>query len=189
MSLQDITKKILSDAQKEAKKIMNENMKEINKITIQKDKEITAAVQALKEKGKEKATKLKEQAEFQARSIEKNAILEAKQELINQVYQAVKRKLAQLKDAEFINLMVGLLKNAPRLAEAEIITSVDKKDILARAVKKAGYSYKIAKKNLAAGQKGFILSSKTVEINNTIDNLVNSQRDELEVAVAKILFG
>ena len=188
MSLQDITNKILTDAHRETERILQASRAEIKKVVVQKDKEIAEAVQAIEEKGKEKAAKLKEQAMFKIRTMEKDTILKVSQELIDQVFAMAKNKLAQFSDSDFVKLMTAIFRNTPLIDNAEVRTSTAKKNLVSKAIKKAGLSYKIAKDHLPKDQEGFILISKTIEINCTIDNLVDSKKEEMESEVAEILF-
>lgn len=188
MSLTDITNKILSDAEKKVKNIEEDVQKELDNVLAEKNQAIVKVIQDIKVKGKEKALKLQEQTEFRERMIEKNASLAVKQELINEVFEMVKERLMKLNDEEFIDLMVKMLKGTDKVEDAEIITSADKKDLIKKALKKAELSYKISEKNLPKGQEGFILSSPTVEIDNTIENYINNSKKEFSVEIAKRLF-
>ncbi len=189
MSLQDITNKILADAQAEADKIIQANKAETEKMADQKDKEIAQAVQAIERKGREKEARLIEQSEFKIRTIKKNALLQVKQELIDQAFAVAKKNLTGLDDIAFITLMVNLLKDAPRLDKAKIIASTKRKNQISKAMKRTRISYKFSAEKLPPGQEGFILSSKTIEVNNTIDSLVKHKREGLEADVVKVLFG
>jgi len=189
MSIQDITNKILSDAKAEADKIIAENKSAIEKMTKEKDEKIVEAVKNVEEKGKAKEQKVKEQAEFQCRMLEKNATLKVKQELIDQVFETTKKDLAHLDDEKFVKLMTALFKKAAKLEDAEIIASTDKKDLITKAARESGRAEKISEKHLPKGQEGFVLSSKTIEVNNTVDSLVETRREELEAEVANILYG
>lgn len=188
MSLQDITDKILADARAEAQKIADANKADIASLTLEKGKELNEAIKEIEDKGKDSEDKLKEQAEFKIRMIKKNASLKIKQELIDESFNEAKKKLMHLDDTAYTKLLTSMFKNAQKLEDAEIIAGKEKKAQVAKAAKEAGLSYKVSDKHLADNQEGFILSSKTIEINNTIDSLVDAKREELEVEVANILF-
>src|SRR3989339_591286 len=188
MSLTDITNKILSDANKKAENIIGDGQKELDKILAEKNQQIVNAIQIIKDRSKERALKIQEQTEFKERMLKKNILLTVKQELIDQVFETAKEKLLKLNDEEFINLMVKMLQSTDMVEDAEIITSSSKKDLIKKAIQKAGLSYKISDKNLPKGEDGFILSSKIVEVNNTIENYINTSKKEFSVVIAKRLF-
>ena len=189
MSLKDITNKIIEDAKIEAAGIVSAIREEAALAAKQKDEEIAAAVRSIGAENARQEAKIKEQAEFRARMIEKNAILKAKQELIDEVIAEVKRKLYALDGDDFVRLMAAALKASPRIEGAEVITSAGKKPLLAAAVKKAGASYGFSGRTLPPDREGFVLASETVEVDNTIDNIVASRRESLEPAIVKTLFG
>ena len=189
MSLQDITDKILADAKKEADQIESASKDALAKATQEKDKEATGALETIEAKGKESKAKLTEQAQFKARLLLKNATLNAKQELIWEVFEGAGRKLIALEDDKFVKLMAGLMKSSPKLPECEVITSSKRKDLIARAIKEAGLSYKVSDKTLSEHEDGFVLSSPKIEVSNTLVDLLDDKKEELEGEVAQVLFG
>lgn len=188
MSLTDITNKILSDAKEKAEEITQESQKELDRVLAEKNQKIVQVIQDIKVHGKEKAIKIQEQTDFRERMVEKNADLSLKQELINQVFEDAKEKLMNLDDEQFVELMVKMLNASDKVENAEVITSKEKEDLIKKALKKGGLSYKISEKKLKKGQEGFILSSDIIEIDNTIDNYINNSKKEFSVEVAKRLF-
>ncbi len=188
MSLQDITNKIISDAKKEAEEIITQNKKEMEKFTAQKNGEIEKAINSIKVIGEKKSAKLKEQAAFQVRMIKKNAMLKTRQDLINQVLVELKSKLANLNNADFKKLIINAFNNTPLIKDAEIITSVEKRDLITKAVKELKLPYQMSEEHLLKGQEGFIVSSELIEVNNIIDSIVNSKKEKLEEEIVEILF-
>ncbi len=189
MSLKDITTKIIEDARHESAGVVKEIREEMEREMGRKDEEMAEAAETVEKRGAQKADKIREQAEFRSRMIEKNAVLEARQELIGEVFDAVKKKLAALDDEAFTELMVSALKESPRLEGAEVITSAKRRRLMPDAIRRAGVDYALSEKTLPLERDGFILSSATAEVNNTIESIVDSKREELEPEIVKRLFG
>ena len=188
MSLQDITDKILADAKKEADQIEAASKDALAKTTAEKDKEASGVLETVEAKGKEGRTKLTEQAQFKARLLLKNASLQAKQELIWEVFEGAGRKLIALEDDKFVKLMAGLMKASPKLPDCEVVTSSKRKDLISKAIKEAGLDYKISSETLSEHEDGFVLSSPKIEVSNTLVDLLDDKKEELEGEVAKVLF-
>jgi len=189
MSLQDITDKILADAKKEVDQIEAASKDEVAKASQEKDKVITETLEAIDAKGKEKKTKLTEQAEFKARLLLKNATLKTKQDMIWEVFEKAGEKLIALEDDKFVKLMAGLIKKSPKLPDCEVVTNSKRKDLISKAIKEAGLDYKLSDKTLSEHEDGFILSSPKIEVSNTLVDLLDDKKEELEGEVAQVLFG
>lgn len=188
MALSDIIDKIKAEAAAEAARIEAAGRVDHDKTLGDKNKEIMDALAVLKKKQAERVAKTEEQAEFRARMLKKNATLKLKQELMDEVFRAVKRKLAVLGDDEFRRLLVKMLKGSPVLPGAEIVAPARRFALVKKAVKEADLDYRVSERRLPAGTDGFIISTQTVEINNTIDNYVDARRGEFEAGAAKIIF-
>lgn len=188
MSLKNIINKIYTDAAQEEEKINKEMNDELIKISQASDRDTKNIVKGIIRKGEARIVKLNEQSEFKQRMIKKNAVLEAKQGLMDQVFLKAEERLTQLNDKDYIGLMRKLFKEAPRVEQAEVITSKKRQALVAAAMRQEAGDYKISNKYLPDGQEGFIISSATIEVNNTIENLDNSKRGGLEPDVVTILF-
>ena len=112
MALEDIKKKILSDAQSKAKDIQNANekhMKDIQKTVDEDIKSIkTKALNSAKDKAKEKL----KSALIDQNIKNSNEILKAKRQVINDVLSQVLTDLKNIDDANYQKLISSQIKKA-----------------------------------------------------------------------------
>jgi len=135
MPLEDITNDILNKAKKEAEQISQESEKEIQKLENKKSKEVAEVLNLVGNKEKKKIIKIKEQGEFQKRLIIKNAVSQAKRETINNIFEIAQKRLSESSDENFIQLIKSILRQTPKIADAEIIVSQKKAKIILDIIK------------------------------------------------------
>ena len=188
MSLDDINNKIISDAKLKADEIKKESELETKKKIDTKEADFKDSLAKLEEQINIKATRLKDQSGFQVRMIEKNALLKARQEEIENVFESAKEKLANLEEGELLKFYVKILKAAPILKKAKIVTNNNRKEVVKKALAKANLNYSISDEHLEKGKSGMVLISDSIEIDLTIGNLLGQKKDEIYNQVADILF-
>ena len=186
MSLNDILKSIKAEAEEEARKIKDESKIEIDKLKKQlgeltkKDQEkLLADFRIAMEK------KVK-QIKFQKESAKKTALLKKKRELLDKVYDKVIEKITN-NDKTYEQVIKKVVNELPQIKDAEIMLAKENTEKTKKALKSAGVKLKIAKDTKEA-KAGFVLKSETLEIDNTIETLVEQARGETEIEVSRILF-
>lgn len=193
-NINNLTSKIIKDAEDKKEVIIQTAEKEKNKIIKKKQDEAMAAEKIIIEKSGIEAVLKKERiisgAELQAR----NEKLKAKQEVISEVFETSVDRLCNLAEVdfkEFVRLsilnsdIVGeqnlILNDAGKKIVNEILLSEINKDLKS----KASVTLSEETRNFKGG---FILEKDGIEINNTFEALVNSVKDDLSQDVVRVLF-
>lgn len=196
-NLNNLTSKIIEDANVEADAIMKEakiqEEKMIN-ISIEKAKKESANII---EKAKIDAEVKKERIISNARLKVRNNILKAKQETIDKVFQESLRRLNNLSQDQYNDFVRNYIeklnldgdeeliccKNSKNTVSEQLIKEIN--DDLAKQGKKGNVTLKTSDKNV---NEGFIISKNGIEVNCTFQSLVESLRDELEKEIVAALF-
>lgn len=196
-NVNNITSKILKDAEVRKESILKAAEEEKNKILSKKAasaKELEAEILA---KAEVEAKAKKERILSGAKLKVRNDKLAAKQEVIDSVFKASIEKLNALGQKEFLDFLkssicaLDIEGDETLQLNAQGLGFIDDKFMLEinSSLKSKGLKGEI-KLNQTAGDfsGGFILEKNGVEINNTFESLVESLRDELELDIAKVLF-
>ena len=195
MSVNNITSKILRDAEGRKESILATAEEEKNKILSKK-------VASAKELEKE----ILEKAEIEAKSERvisgaklkaRNEKLAAKQEVIEEVFSKSVETLCKLNDREFVKFIKDSILSLNIDGDETLILNEDGNKIVSKEVvaeinaelKAKGLKGEIKiSETIGSFRGGFILEKGGVEINNTFESLVDSLKDQLEFEVAKVLF-
>ncbi len=195
MALDDIIKKIETDSQEKVNKFKAEAEAEANKILEAAKKEAESKRHLILRKGEEEAERSRKRilqiADLQARKV----ILSAKRQVISDTFEQARAKLDGMKN--YRDLIQKMLIAGVETGEEEVAISakdrkhIDKKliDSVNKDIQKQG---KKGALTLAADDApitgGFILRKGKVEMDFSFTSLIKSQKDELEIKVAEILF-
>jgi len=195
--VEKINQKILKDAQTQA-----------DEIIARAREEAKAFLEEEKKKADEKKNQVIAEAEAKAEEMKRRMLstealevrkenLRAKQELLDEVFDKVIEALTNLPGDLYENLLMDMAVRAGMPGDSTLILSRNgreklSKDFAGKLIKK------LADKGIKANIKisdedmdisgGFILKFGDMEINNTFDALVRSQRDQYEPQVVQILF-
>ena len=192
MSIDNITSKILSDAESNADfSLMNaESTKQeiINKAKSEAEVIIkTEADRAAKD-----AVDLKNRrvsaAELQGRKM----LLSAKQEAIKKSFNAAIDKLKAMPEDKYLSFLAQEIVKIPNCEGSIVLNAKDRENIGERLVKavneKLGAEKVALSKNTVKASGGFVLKRGSVEINSTFETLLDSMKDELTGEIANALF-
>lgn len=196
MGAEEVVQKILADAKAEAEKIKS-----------QAD-EKQAAEQA---KLNGQLSEYKKQTEILARKAgedEKLHLLAAarmdiameylaeKRRILDEVFAQAQKQLQNLPDEEYLRLVTNLMLNLTETGDEEVIIDKNEKRIDHKLIDSV--NEKLSSRNKAALKlsdkkqdigAGFILKRGKIETNVTLDALLAQARKELEIELAKELFG
>ncbi len=196
MALEDITKRILNDAKKEANKMIKKAQAEYEK-SLEEEKVL------LKEEEKESKSKAKEEAHEEvkrrialARLEARNKVLQEQQDLLEGVFTKALKKLRNLSDSEYKKVIkkIATEKYIPETDYIIVSKELKSKSLdkfisdLNTAIKRKGKGLKVSKEVLPE-RAGFILKGKEMEVNCTWDVIINSLKEEYSKKVFQILFG
>ena len=192
MSVNNITSKILRDAEGRKESILAAAEEEKNKIL---SKKVASA--------KELETEILEKAEIEAKSKRERVIsgaklkarnekLAAKQEVIEEVFSKSVEKLCKLNDREFVKFIKDSILSLDIDGDESLILNNDGQKIVSKEVVEQINTELKAKglkgETVGSFRGGFVLEKGGVEVNNTFEALVDSLKDELEFEVAQVLF-
>lgn len=193
-NINNLTSKIIKDAEDEKEIIIQTAEKEKNKILSKKQVEASTAEKIIIEKAEREAASRKERIISGAKLQARNEKLEAKQEVIREIFESSIETLCNLSKDDFKEFVKESILNSDIVGEQKIILNDSSKKIinktfLAEINKELG-----AKANVILSEEtrnfkgGFILEKDGIEINNTFEALVNSLKDDLSIDVAIMLF-
>ena len=193
MSVNNITSKILRDAEGRKESILATAEEEKNKILSKK----VASAKEILEKAEIEAKSKKERVISGAKLKARNEKLAAKQEVIEEVFSKSVETLCKLNDREFVKFIKDSILSLNIDGDETLILNEDGNKIVSKEVvaeinaelKAKGLKGEIKiSETIGSFRGGFILEKGGVEINNTFESLVDSLKDQLEFEVAKVLF-
>lgn len=193
-NLNNLTSKILKDAEDKKAIILGDAEGEKNKILSKKAGEASIEEKTILERAEREAASRKERIISGAELHARNEKLEAKQKVIKEVFETSVKELSNCSADD----LKGFIKEVILNTNIEGTQNL----ILNEAGKKAIDEAFVAEINTALGNKaniklsdetgkfegGFILEQNGIEINNTFEALVSSLKDDLSLEVARVLF-
>ena len=197
MSVNNITSKILRDAEGRKESILATAEEEKNKILSKKVASAKELEKEILEKAEIEAKSKKERVISGAKLKARNEKLAAKQEVIEEVFSKSVEKLCKLNDREFVKFIKDSILSLNIDGDETLILNEDGNKIVSKEVvaeinaelKAKGLKGEIKiSETIGSFRGGFILENNGIEINSTYEALVSSLRDELEFEVAKVLF-
>ena len=197
MSVNNITSKILRDAEGRKESILATAEEEKNKILAKKVASAKDLEKEILEKAEIEAKSKKERVISGAKLKARNEKLAAKQEVIEEVFSKSVETLCKLNDREFVKFIKDSILSLNIDGDETLILNEDGNKIVSKEVvaeinaelKAKGLKGEIKiSETIGSFRGGFILEKGGVEINNTFESLVDSLKDQLEFEVAKVLF-
>ena len=197
MSAEKITAKILADAQAEAQRIREEAQRKAEGIISRAKKEANGIVQQAQKEAGALATEEKRRVLSRAEMEARRAILEEKQAQIKEVFERARQKVEGMPRGEYTRLMESLLLKVVEDGDEEVILSDEGKGRLEEGFlkrvnerlrvegRKGGVSLAAERRDIGGG---FILRKGKKEINCSFASLLESQKEDLEAELVKILF-
>ena len=190
--IEKITQRIEADAQAEIDRILSEAREEADQITGRYKAQAEAEAASLAARNKKTAAEREERlvsvAQMEARKVQ----LAAKQEMVEKAYDLALEKLCAMPDAQYTEVLAGLLVQASSNGREEAIFSPEDRERVGKAA--------VDKANAASGKQlklsqetrplkgGFVLRDENIEVNCTFDTLVRLEKAETTGAVVKKLF-
>ncbi|HHY99532.1 MAG TPA: hypothetical protein GYA03_00400 [Tissierellia bacterium] len=192
MSIENITSKILSDAQDYANSSLMDAEKTKQEILNRAKNEAEVLIKTEAEKAANDALELKNRkvsaAELQGRKM----LLSAKQEAINKSFDAAIEKLKAMPEVEYLNFLVQEVVRIPNCQGSIVLNAKDRESIGERLVKavneKLGAEKVALSMDTVETSGGFVLKRGKVEINSTFETLLDAMRDQLTSEIADVLF-
>lgn len=196
-NLDNLTSKIISDAEEKKKEILEEaNLKALeikNKKIEEANKKASSILNKAEVDGKSAKERVISKTELDVR----NKKLSAKQSLISKVFDLTVERLKSMSNTEFESFIKASILSIEIDGDEEIIISEADKNKLSpnllneinEELKTKGINGNLSFSNTFSSiDGGFILNKNGVEINYSFYELVNSLRYELEYQVGNVLF-
>lgn len=193
-NVNNLTSKILKDAEERKENILASAEEEKNKILSKKIAKAHEIEKEIIQKAEVEAKGKKERILSSATLKVRNNKLFAKQEVIKEIFEKSIDALINISGEDFLGFIKESILSLGVIGEQTLILNkagmelVDLTFIydLNQALGNKG-NVKLSP-NVGNFKGGFILESNGIEINNTYEALVGSLRDELEFEVARVLF-
>lgn len=193
-NINNLTSRIIVDAEDKKEVILSEAKKESKKIFNKKIEEAKAAEKIIIEKAEREAASRKERIISDAHLQGRNEKLKAKQEIISEVFEEAVKSLCSLPEKDFIDFVKNFILNSGITGEQKIILNNEGRKIISKEILTEINKELKPKANIILGDEirnfkgGFILEKDGIEINNTFEALVESLKDDLSLEVARELF-
>ncbi len=187
MSATDIINSINKKTDKEIEGLNEENEKELKKLEKGYTEKLEKKKEQLLKEVKQKADKKISQINFQLKFLLTNRLLKNKKAVIDQAYRESLNKLSSLDSDQYQKLLANLLKTLPKLKTGTIAPAKENQDAVKTALSKSNSPYELASKTVDA-KGGFVFESGGLTIDNTLESLISSLKEQTETQVAQILF-
>lgn len=196
-NLENLTSKIITDANEKAANIINDAKVKEKELIAKKKEEAEKLAKSIIEKANLEGKNLFDRTISKSELKVRNEKLVAKQQVIDKVFNEAIKELNNMSSEDYLNYIKNNLKSIKLQGHEEIIVSENDKDkigeefikelnrTIAKDVEKANI---ILSKNTRQINGGFILAKSGIEFNYSYDALVNSLRYEIENEVAMMLF-
>ena len=195
-NLNNLTSKILNDAEEKKKYILADAEAQKDKIISKKTNRAEAAKEEIITKANIEAEVKKARIISNAKLSVRNDMLRAKQDVISKVFNEAIEKLQNLSNGDYKYYVISTLDSLELEGTEVIIINEKDKDIfsnefleaLNKELESKGKKGSITLNMEGKFNGGFILDRNGIQINNTFEALINSLRGELEFEVNKGLF-
>lgn len=195
--IEKITARILSDAQAQAQAIQAEGEARVQAIGAEYEKKAREEYEALTGAGTQEAEQRVQRMDRTARLEAKKDVLAVKQELIAAAYARAKERVLALPLEEYGAFLARLAAQAASTGTEEVILNeTDRARVGRQVVEKANAA--AADRGLPGGltlseatrpiSGGLVLRQGDVEVNCTLDALLDQVRGTMDAEVAAILF-
>ena len=193
MSIENITGKILAEARDQSKQVLEEAGYKSRMIVEKATGQAEKIKKDFQEQAEEDARLLKSRRTSVAELEVRKMRLGAKQALISRSFDAALEQLAHMNEGEYLEFLASAIL-ATGVVEGDLLLNAkDRKALGEKLVKKfnsmdKGGNLTLAEDTIDA-KGGFVLRKGAVEINSTLETMVNGIRESATTDVVKALFG
>lgn len=192
MSIENITAKILQEGQDAADQTQQAAQAQAQTILDQAEKDAQDAIAKMAQKGQEDARLLHQRkvsvAELEARKMN----LAAKQQAVQKAFSLALEKLSNMCESEYIAFLAKLISGENYGGGELLLNERDKKAIGPKLVELVnamddGKQITLSSQTISCAG-GFVLKQGDVELNSTLETIVDSVKEELTPVVVQTLF-
>ena len=191
--IEKITARIAADAEAANSAVREESAKRIAEIRAEYDKKAQEEAAAILRAGEKEAQQHASRIERNAQLEAKRDVLGIKQEMVSKAFELAKSKFALMPQAEYVAYLSRQVVSCCSGEAQLVLNAADKEkygaqlEVLCNVLLKGKGSVTVAEET-ADIVGGFILKQGDVEVNGTIDILLELIRGELAAQVAQVLF-
>ena len=196
--VEKITERILAEANEAANAAKSEAEAKAKEILEEFEGKAKQTYEQMVADGRTEAAAAAERKVRTARLQAKKDILGTKQEFINKAYTIAQESILAMPEAEYVDLLARKACEASVSGEEAVILNEDDKSDLGQKVVDAANALLAAagkKASLTLSDEtakmigGLFLKQNDVSVNCSIDSIIGTFREDLDVKVAKVLFG
>ncbi len=180
-----IIDKILEKSQSDVAAIQNAAAKEVEKIIDAADEKVMKEKMEFGKMADAEAEKIKAKeisaAELQGRLL----LLETKQAMIAEVVSEAEKRLEEMADAEYVEVIGSMLSGLNKADGVDVIVAEADKSCLADVIAENGFTLLAETREMG---KGFIVKNGEVEYNYTFASILTVEQEEIRQIAAKELF-
>ncbi len=192
MSIENITEKILAEANDAASAILQKAESQSLEIINEAKSKANDFLNNEALKSENDAEILKQRKVSAAQLQAKKMLLSAKQESINKSFEEALKKLNNISEEVYINFILSEIEKSSFLEGELVLNEKDKKNIGEKLVILANEKLNTSKIKLSnrtiQASGGFVLKNGNIEINSTFETILSSIKDELTFEVANVIF-
>ena len=196
MEGEQVIEKILSDAKAEAEKIKKEAEAKIAQEKTRVDKQLEEYRKQTESLAKTAGETARQQVLSAARMELAKELLAEKTKILVEIFAKAEQQVKSLPDEKYSSLMIKLMTDSAQSGDEEVIIDADEKRIDQRLIDRVNQQLSSKKKGdlkLASEKEsiggGFILKKGKIKNNCSLKVLLSQARGELEIELAKQLFG
>lgn len=192
MSIENITKKILSEAENYAESSIKNAENQSVDIINEAKKQAESIITETSSRFSTEADTIKNRKVAAAELSSRKMLLMAKQEAVKRSFDKALIKLREMPEEEYISFLEGEIIKIPNCRGALILNEQDRERIGDKLIKlindKLGENKIELSTETIQASGGFVLKRGNVEINSTFETMLSSVKDSLTIEIADILF-
>ena len=181
---------IINSGKEQAKVITDDAQAKAGEVIKKAEDEAKALSDSIARSTDSKALNMKNSALSSASLITRNANLEAKRNEINKTLYGIKEYILSLDDKSYFRILYSMAKDINEKNGTLLLSEKDKSRLpsdFAAKIKEAGIDAEISNES-ADIDGGFILRCGNIEINCTLDAVIEDKKNELEDYINSLLF-
>ncbi len=190
MGIDKISQKIIDDAKGQSEQILAEAKVRAQELLEQGEEKIAEKAQAIVDRAQDEAQDIERRQAATTDLEMRKRILGAKRKELESVFDAAKAALPGMPEKDYTSLMEKLLIGCSQVGQGDLYLSARDKGApkyLETAEKKLNYKFKILGE-VPDASGGFVFAMEGMEINCSLENLVDECAGNLETKVSEILF-
>ncbi len=195
MDAEQVINKIISEANQNADSIKQQAQNEVDQQNKDLQNELDDFEKQTQKMAEQAAQDKTDRMLAQSRMQNQKKILKAKVEVLDQIFSSAAEKIAQMPDDQYNSLMTNLMEKAIETGDEEVIVGKNEtrinQDFIKQLNRKLGSGYKgnlrLSSEKTDIGA-GFILRRQKIQMNVSVEVLIDRVREEIEPQIVNLVF-